>query len=188
MSSNKTHTALSTLADDLTAILRDGTKEAAQPFLDTVAAALRTNAIQVPNATAQAIRLAARASHETRGIQLHRVRFFATNVDAFADDVEVTESEFEELGGFVSYQRHTLFNNGVSQICLTTDAESEDIADTESTLRARFTEEVQPYVIAKYGADDTVALDTAFNDWTDSLCKDGEISESAYDQVTRTDD
>jgi len=65
---------------------------------------------------------------------------------------------------------------------------SEVIEETESDLRRRFIEEIQPHVIEQYGESDTVALNEAFNNWTDSLCKDGEISEEAYNQVSRTDD
>jgi hypothetical protein len=60
--------------------------------------------------------------------------------------------------------------------------------DTQEQLRVRFKEEIEPAVIAQYGADDKFALNEAFNDWTDSLCKDGEISNYVYNNVTRTDD
>ena len=51
------------------------------------------------------------------------VRFFATR---FNDIVEVSESTFKELGGNISYERHTMFDNRRNQICLTTDEEMED--------------------------------------------------------------
>jgi hypothetical protein len=44
-----------------------------------------------------------------------------------------------------------------------------------------FEENIKPAVIARYGADDEVALREGWNDWTDGLCKDGEISPWAYE-------
>jgi hypothetical protein len=60
--------------------------------------------------------------------------------------------------------------------------------DVQDTIRARFKEEIEPLVIERYGPDDEIALNEAFNDWTDGLCKDGEISDYAYHHITRTDD
>lgn len=60
--------------------------------------------------------------------------------------------------------------------------------DTQDALRARFKEEIEPLVVEQYGADDEIALNEEFNNWTDSLCKDGEISQYVYNNVTRTDD
>lgn len=50
------------------------------------------------------------------------VRFFVITSDCESGeiiDAEVTESEFLEFDGAISYERHTVFTNGVSQICLT---------------------------------------------------------------------
>ena len=52
---------------------------------------------------------------------------------------------------------------------------------SEAELSKRFDEEVLPSVVAQYGEDDTVAINEAFNDWTDMLCKDGEIHPEQYD-------
>ena len=65
-------------------------------------------------------------------------------------------------------------------------AENYDVI--EAGIRDLFNAEIAPFVIAEYGADDTCALDQAFNDWTDMLCKEGEIDESVYNTVTRNDD
>ena len=49
------------------------------------------------------------------------VRFFVVdyeNEDG-PDLLEVSEMEFLEYEGRISYQRHTIFENGCSQICLT---------------------------------------------------------------------
>jgi len=54
---------------------------------------------------------------------------------------------------------------------------------------ARFDEEVAPMVLETYetyetyDADDSIAFNEAFNNWTDDLCKDGDISEDVYNNV-----
>jgi len=48
-------------------------------------------------------------------------------------------------------------------------------------VQADFEENVLPYVVEKYGKDDEIAIREAWNDYTDGLCKDGEISEWAYE-------
>jgi hypothetical protein len=57
------------------------------------------------------------------------VRFFCYDTDEFSgeiDIVETDESTFLQLGGEISYERHTVFANGCRQICLTTNAYLED--------------------------------------------------------------
>jgi hypothetical protein len=51
------------------------------------------------------------------------VRFFIFDYDADGgpDYRECTESEFLETEGNIRYERHTVRENGVSQICLTKD-------------------------------------------------------------------
>ena len=41
------------------------------------------------------------------------------NVRFFNDEEEIAEAEFTSLDLPISYERHTVFENGVSQICLT---------------------------------------------------------------------
>ena len=53
---------------------------------------------------------------------------------------------------------------------------------SESELSEKFDSEVVQAVIDQYGEDDQVAIDTAFNDWTDSLCKHGVIHPEQYNQ------
>lgn len=65
---------------------------------------------------------------------------------------------------------------------------AEGFEEIEAGLRALFESEIAPLVRAQYGDSDEIALNEAFNNWTDSLCKDGEIADSVYDRVTRTDD
>ena len=57
---------------------------------------------------------------------------------------------------------------------------------TDEELIERFEEGVLPGVVQQYGADQC-ALDQAFNDWTDGLCKDGEISTRQYNEVCSPD-
>lgn len=62
----------------------------------------------------------------------------------------------------------------------------EEIADNnrwisdEGQLSDMFDEEIAPMVIEEYGEDDTDAMNQAFNDWTDGLCRDGTIHEEQY--------
>ena len=48
------------------------------------------------------------------------VRFFVVDFDSEeADIVEVSEHEWLRAEGLISYERHTIRENGASQICLT---------------------------------------------------------------------
>ena len=48
------------------------------------------------------------------------VRFFVTAIDGEEMGVfEITESCFLSLGGRIEYKRHTMFENGCRQVCLT---------------------------------------------------------------------
>jgi len=40
---------------------------------------------------------------------------------------------------------------------------------------------ILPGVIAAYSESDKVAIRTAWNDWTDGLCKSGEITQKQYE-------
>lgn len=48
--------------------------------------------------------------------------------------------------------------------------------------------EIKPAVIAQYGADDEPALSEAWNDYTDGLCKDGELTDLQYHYCPAWDD
>ena len=53
-------------------------------------------------------------------------------------------------------------------------------------LHARFDAEILPHVKEQYeqdGIPDVPARSEAFNDWTDALCKDGEISDQLYSSI-----
>jgi len=54
--------------------------------------------------------------------------------------------------------------------------------DSEQELSERFDEDIAPLVIEQHGEDDEPAMNQAFNDWSDSLCKDGELHELQYSQ------
>ena len=56
-----------------------------------------------------------------------------------------------------------------------------DLLSSEEEVSERFDAEIAPAVVAKYGEDDTIAMNEAFNNWTDSLCKDGELHELQYE-------
>lgn len=61
-------------------------------------------------------------------------------------------------------------------------AEENGFIASEAELSERFDEAVLPDVIAKYGEDDQVAINEAFNDWTDMLCKDGDLHDEQYNK------
>ena len=52
----------------------------------------------------------------------HTVRYFVVDYDSedngCLDMLEVSEREFIAADGDISYERHTMSENGVSQICL----------------------------------------------------------------------
>lgn len=54
--------------------------------------------------------------------------------------------------------------------------------DSEKSLSERFDQEIAPLVIEEYGEDDEPAINEAFNNWSDSLCEDGELHELQYNE------
>ena len=61
-------------------------------------------------------------------------------------------------------------------------AEDKNLISSEEKLSKRFDEDVLPSIIEAYGEDDQPAIDGGFNDWSDGLCRDGDIHEIQYDQ------
>lgn len=51
-----------------------------------------------------------------------------------------------------------------------------------------FTTEIKPLVIAQYGSDDAVAMSEEWNNYTDSLCKDGQMNGLMYHYCPADDD
>ena len=62
------------------------------------------------------------------GIEAIDVRFFCYGRDANdeLDIIEVAEYAFRDLGGNITYELNTVFDNGCRQLCITTDAEQEE--------------------------------------------------------------
>ena len=59
------------------------------------------------------------------------------------------------------------------------------LVDSEEALSARFDEEVAPSILEAHGQpgvafEDSDMMTQAFNDWTDVLCKEGEIHLEQY--------
>jgi hypothetical protein len=50
----------------------------------------------------------------------------------------------------------------------------------EQSLSDAFDAEIAEHVIDQYGEDDEPAMNEAFSDWTDSLCKDGRLHSVQY--------
>jgi len=59
-------------------------------------------------------------------------------------------------------------------------AEENNLPDSEDALSTMFDEDVLPHLTMR----DEVAVTEAFNNWTDSLCKDGTIHEWQYENYT----
>lgn len=55
---------------------------------------------------------------------------------------------------------------------------------TKREAFSQFRNFIEPGVIKYYGKTDRIALRTAWNDWTDSLCKSGDITQRQYDSWT----
>lgn len=51
-----------------------------------------------------------------------------------------------------------------------------------------FRTEIRPAIIEMYGEDDSIAIRETFNNWTDALCKDGEITEQQYNDLCWEED
>ena len=56
------------------------------------------------------------------------------------------------------------------------------LIDSEERLSELFDESIAPMVIEQYGEGDKPAMRETFNNWTDMLCKDGEIHQEQYNQ------
>ena len=54
--------------------------------------------------------------------------------------------------------------------------------DSELALSEAFDADIVQSVIDQYGEDDQCAIDQEFNDWTDGLCKDGQLHSSQYQE------
>ena len=124
------------------------------------------------------------------------------------DDIESLKSDFED-------DRQDDLENLATQSPLTDDdLESDDVKNAffeaynapfdarlesfETEINERIFEkdldtvrslwpEVRAMIVAQYGEKDEIALNQGFNEYTDSLCKDGQISGYTYDKITEDD-
>lgn len=55
---------------------------------------------------------------------------------------------------------------------------------TKKQVLADFLENIAPLVRSQYGRGDTIAMREAWNDYTDSLCKDRQITSYQYENWT----
>ena len=70
-------------------------------------------------------------------------------------------------------------------------AADNSLIDSEDMLSERFDEEIAPLIIEQHGKKgeeftDTVMMSEEFSNWSDGLCKDGEIHPIQYDQYCYT--
>lgn len=66
-------------------------------------------------------------------------------------------------------------------------ADSQGYIASEDELSEAFDEQVMPNILEKYGKlgeafDDDIMVNEEFNNWSDALCKNGEIHPLQYDQ------
>lgn len=59
-------------------------------------------------------------------------------------------------------------------------ADFNKLISSEEQLSELFDNDVIESVVSYYGTDDIVAINEAFNNWTDGLCKNGDIHEEQY--------
>ena len=60
-------------------------------------------------------------------------------------------------------------------------AEDNNLIASEQELSDLFDEEVLPSVLKSCDEDDEAAINESYNNWTDALCKDGEIHIEQYE-------
>ena len=71
---------------------------------------------------------------------------------------------------------------GMTELELVEEWASEcGLISSEEELSEIFDEEIAPLVIEQYGEDDEPAMNEAFNDWSDALCRDGVLHELQYE-------
>lgn len=58
----------------------------------------------------------------------------------------------------------------------------------EDQVKQMFFNQELPLIIEQYSKDDIIAINEGFNNFTDGLCKDGEISEDLYNEIYIDDD
>ena len=65
-------------------------------------------------------------------------------------------------------------------------AEENNLIASEEQLSELFDSEIAPLVIAQFGENDQDAINQAFNDWADGLCKDHQLHQAQYETYTYT--
>ena len=60
--------------------------------------------------------------------------------------------------------------------------ENDSIFISEDAVSEYFDEYVAPMVLETYGPDDTTAFNEEFNNWSDALCKDGDLHAEQYNE------
>ena len=59
-------------------------------------------------------------------------------------------------------------------------AEEVGAISSEQELSDLFDESIAPMIVEQYGKNDEPAMAEGFNNWTDNLCKDGELHPEQY--------
>ena len=72
--------------------------------------------------------------------------------------------------------------------CIEALANENGWISNEDELSELFDSEIAPSIISEYGEDDEPAINEGFNNWSDSLCKNGDIHPLQYNQYCYTGD
>lgn len=92
-----------------------------------------------------------------------------SGVESFKDTLDDLSGKFAEIGAAI--EDHKDWSEWMQQ----------DVDPTESDLHKQWREEHLPHVARRPdGSLDTDAASEDFNNWTDALCKEGEISDLLY--------
>ena len=94
------------------------------------------------------------------------------------DETEATREYYDrEVTKFID----ELFSDNTLEV-VEHYASENNLISSEGMLSDQFDEQVAPHVITAYGPDDEPAMNEAFCNWSDGLCKDGQLHDIQYNQ------
>ena len=108
-------------------------------------------------------------------------------VDVHEELIQAASGPFTLLEGFTLERAGEYLGHHVFDSALVMQAAEEYETDEFPEIWRRFDAEVLPYVrkaCEQDGVPDYAGRSEAFNDWTDMLCKEGEITDWQYNNIT----
>lgn len=122
--------------------------------------------------------------HDTcdlHGTEVDSLSDFAEWVDHVGHDnlpeavkmFQACHSTFDQLKDTLTHEEREAFY----------DCTEDEQEPNQEEISQRFDNEIMPSVIQQYGENDKPAINEAFNNWTDGLCKDGQISSLLYSRI-----